>query len=257
MNNLFVFDLDDTLMDNVHDYSESILNMCRVIIEELKSAAPHVSIIVALEDEIDLRRRFQTNPKTGKQYGYSMDRFLGTMVETYREICERIGIKADPTTESRLYYIGMNAFKIDRYERNIKPNTKEVVDFLDSQGDLLLIYTAGDERVQEKKMSVLSEAGINFSFVEITDKKNYMFFAQLAEKHPGKALYSVGNNYMSDIAPAISAGFRGIYIPVETWETIGKMGQIRSEINWERCIELRSLIEIKEKYTELDAKGGE
>lgn len=84
---LFVFDLDDTLMDNVHDYTEPILRMCRVIIDELGSRAPHVSVLIALEEEIDLSRRNQINPKTGKVYNYSMDRFPTSLIETYLTIC--------------------------------------------------------------------------------------------------------------------------------------------------------------------------
>src|SRR3989344_4171220 len=62
MNRVFVFDLDDTLMDNVHDYAGPILDMARVIIREWGSRAPHVSVIIAKEEEIDKARVHEVNP---------------------------------------------------------------------------------------------------------------------------------------------------------------------------------------------------
>lgn len=48
MKKLFVFDLDDTLIDNVHDYADPLLDACRLIIKTLGNKAPHVSKIIAL-----------------------------------------------------------------------------------------------------------------------------------------------------------------------------------------------------------------
>lgn len=76
MNKVFVFDLDDTLMTNVHDYAEPILDMARVIIRELGPMAPHVSVVIALEEEIDKRRVHEINPATGQKFLYSMDEIL-------------------------------------------------------------------------------------------------------------------------------------------------------------------------------------
>ncbi len=251
MKKLFVFDLDDTLIDNVHDYSESILQMCRIIINELKSTAPHVYAIIALEEELDLQRKSQINPKTGKSYGYSMERFPGTLRETYRTICERAGIDTNKHVETSLYYTGMGAFDPNRYSKNIKPDAKEVVDFLRSQGDAVVLCTAGDPVVQNRKIAAMEYSGITFEKQEIVDRKRTDVFTKLSADLAGHDLYSVGNNYKSDIVPAMEAGFRGIYIPVETWETIGKMESIFAEVDQERCLVLHSLSDIKEKYSEL------
>ncbi len=256
MKKLFVFDLDDTLMDNVHDYAEPILQSCRVIIEELKSAAPHVSVIVALEEEIDLARRSQVNPNTGKTYGYSMERFPGSLAETYRQICARAGVDVKNSTERALYNIGLGAFSGKSYANNIKPDASEVINFIKSQWGSVVIYTAGDSTVQSRKIEVLRQVGrISFDDVRIVDKKSQSDFESLKEsvvvRHRCSSFYSIGNNYKSDIVPALEAGYRGIYIPVETWETIGKMDGILDEVNQERCLVFHSLAEIKEKYSEL------
>jgi phosphoglycolate phosphatase-like HAD superfamily hydrolase len=56
MRKIFIWDLDDTLLDNVHDYANPLLDACRAIIRYLGSRAPHVTGIIELEQEIDKRR---------------------------------------------------------------------------------------------------------------------------------------------------------------------------------------------------------
>lgn len=248
---VFIFDLDDTLIDNVHDYAEPILEMARLIISELGSLAPHVSFVVALEEELDLARRSEINPNTGKPFGYSMERFPGSLVETYRSICRKAGVNPIVSVETELYGVGLKAFDSLRYVRNIKPRVKEVFDFLKTLGDDLIIYTAGDSRVQNNKISALESCDIVSNFVKIVDKKTPDSFRQFLEIAGYNRVYSVGNNYNSDIQPALEAGYSGIYIPVETWETLGKMDEIRKLVDSTRCIELKSLAEIMDIYGEL------
>ncbi len=240
---LFVFDLDDTLMDNVHDYAEPILRMCQVIIDELGSRAPHVSVLIALEQEVDLSRRHQINPKTGKVYGYSMDRFPTSLVETYLTICQRSGVKSNESTESALYYIGMGAFDARRYKKNIKPGVVSAISFLRGVADRIVLCTAGDPVVQNKKVRTLESINIKFDDVVIVEKKTAEIFSSLAGDFEGLK-YSVGNNYRSDIIPALEVGYLGIYIPVETWETIGQMDKVLAEVDSLRCDKFNSLYDI-------------
>jgi len=251
MNKLFVFDLDDTLIDNVHDYSEPIMGMARIIISELGSRAPHVSSIIAIEDELDLRRKSEINPLTGEPFGYSRDRFPGTLVETYRFICKKVGAKPVTAVETKLYFEGNKAFDPSQYARNIKPRAGEVLNFLRSMGNVVMICTAGDLLVQNYKLSALRSRGISFHVARVVDKKTPDVFRELAGNTSGYKLYSVGNNYKSDIEPALEVGYSGVYIPAETWETIGKMDKIKETINKDRCLELASLSDLMERYEAL------
>lgn len=244
---LFIFDLDDTLMDNVHDYAEPILRMCRVIIDELGSKAPHVSALVALEEEIDLNRREEINIKTGRAYGYSMDRFPTSLVKTYTTICEKAGVEPSKNTESALYYIGIGAFDVCRYKKNVKPGVMSVLSFLRSMGDRVILCTAGDPAVQSKKIDILKSLNVEFDLVAITERKTPELFYYLGGSFIGSK-YSVGNSYRSDIAPALEAGYRGIYIPVETWETLGQMEKISAEVDSSRCVRFSSLYDIRDGY---------
>ena len=120
-NKVWVFDLDDTLIDNVHDYAQPILDAASYIIKVLGAKAPHVSAIIGMEEEIDKRRVKEINLTTGKIFGYSMQRFPGTMVQLYREICREAGVAEEYDHEEKLYAIGMGAFDQKRYQENIKP----------------------------------------------------------------------------------------------------------------------------------------
>lgn len=249
--NAWVFDGDDTLWSNVHDYAYPILDACRLIIDTLGDSAPHVSGIVALEQEIDQRRVKETDPATQKPYGYSMDRFPGSLAEVYREICKRAGKMPLQEVEAELVRIGHRAFDPARYKRNVYPHTLATLNFLQSRGDQILLLTKGDKRVQDKKLSVI-DAGKRFIRVRVVDDKNPEVFREMAAGFEDYRLFSVGNSYNSDIVPALKAGFhQGVWIPVETWDVIGQLDKIRAEVDWSRCVELRSLQELVERYDEI------
>jgi len=249
---LFVFDLDDTLIDNVHDYTEPILDACKLIVQALGNKAPHVSKIIAIEQEIDTKRVNEINPTTGRPYFWSMERFPTSLIETYREICKQVKVEPEGKIEDMLYGIGLKAFDETRYIKNINPQALSVLTFLKEKKDVLLLCSKGDMRVQEKKVAALKEAGIDqFSSIYIVDQKTSEVFSKISEGFNSYNLYSVGNSYSSDILPAIQIGFTGIYIPVETWETIGQMDKIFSEVDQEKCILLENLGQIKTRYRRL------
>ena len=253
---IFVFDLDDTLIDNVHDYAEPILDTCRLIVKTLGRKAPHVDVIIALEHEIDSRRVKEINPDTGKPFLYSMERFPGSMVEVYREVAKCAGVATDPELEKEFYAIGMQAFDESRYAKNINPAAKTVLDYLTNNGDEAALLTKGDRRVQQKKIAALRNAGIShLSPVHIVDQKLSRTFSLTVGFRSGSAkdftVYSVGNSFESDIVPALEAGFKGIFIPVETWDLIGKMDDMIRRAKDAGAIVFMDLGDIITHYKEL------
>lgn len=250
MKKVWVFDLDDTLMPNVHDYAEPILDMARLIIRELGPMAPHVAVIIALEEEIDKRRVNEINPKTGKPFLYSMERFPGTMVETYREICKRARVEPDKMVEKELYQIGIRAFDPSRYKENIYPEVWPLLKFLHEQGDVPTLLSKGDKKVQSNKFCAL-RASENFFRARIVDNKTPEIFRNMVGDFGGHSWYSVGNDYEKDIVPALEVGFRGVLIPVETWEVIGRMDEIIARVDRTKCAVLNNLDELRERYGEL------
>lgn len=248
---LFVFDLDDTLIDNVHDYAQPILDAASLIVEELGNRAPHVTKIINMEQEIDSRRVKEINPRTGKPFLFSMDRFPGSLVEVYRHICKEARVLSREVVQAKLFSIGLQAFDEERYAKNIKPGAKEIVDFLKDSGDDVVLLTKGDIGVQAKKVIALNEANVVFNRVDVVDTKTWKEFSIVSSRFHNLKLWSVGNSYESDIVPAFEAGFSGIFIPVETWEVIGKMDEIIAKVDREKCLVFEDLFEIKERYEEL------
>ncbi len=253
----FVFDLDDTLMDNVHDYSEPILEATKLIIDALGYRAPHVAQIVSMIQEIDLSRRNQIDPTTGAHYGYSKRRFPGSLVETYRAICQRINWQTFDEIEKELEMIGLSAFSEVRYTRNIKHGAVELLRRLITEKDGIAILTKGDAEVQKLKIDCFfracRERGCNTSLIQVRivdTEKSPGDFSEIKQGMPGcDTWYSVGNDYDKDIAPAIDVGFDGLWIPVETWESMGKLKEIKeSRMNKSRCTEFESLNKILEMY---------
>ncbi len=251
---LLIWDLDDTLVDNVHDYAEPILDACRLIIRTLGSAAPHVSAIIALEQELDGKRVKEINLATGKPFGYTMERFPGSMVELYRQICEKAhaGIRKD--VEVELKRIGMMAFDKGRYKSNIKPGAIGLLKNLQDAGHGNVLLTKGDPRVQQMKIDALIETAREkiFDDVRIVEtNKDPAVFLEIGEAHGAsdRIVYAVGNDYKKDVLPALQAhaSFRGIWIPVETWETIGQTEKLMAEVDRERCHVFKNLRELDEE----------
>ena len=251
---LFVFDLDDTLIDNVHDYAQPILDATRLIVEELGSRAPHVTKIVNLEQEIDSRRVKEINPATGSPFLFSMNRFPGSLAKVYEHICLTAGVVPRIEIGAKLFLIGLTAFDEKRYGKNIKPGVKEVLNFIAENNGISVLLSKGDRGVQAKKIIALENAGIaaaDFAEIIVVENKSSKDFAEIRKLRQHRICFSVGNSYESDIVPALEAGYKGILIPVETWEVIGKMDEILAKVDKEKCFVFGNLFEIKEKWEEL------
>lgn len=246
MARVFVFDLDDTLMDNVHDYSQPLLDACGLIIKTLGAKAPHVAVLINLIQAIDKRRVNEINPKTGKPFMYSMARFPGSLVEAYYEVCRKTDAEYQSKVVDELHQIGLEAFNPANYAQRIKDSTRWLMPMLEKAGEETALLTKGDPEVQRCKIEALGKYDIRFSKVEIVEfAKTTEIFAEIKAGF-GKncedwTFYSVGNDYDKDIVPALAAGYTGIYIPVETWESLGKMEEIRNRVDWEKCVILASL----------------
>lgn len=227
MSLLIVWDLDDTLMDNVHDYSQPILDSIAVIVRELGHKAPHVKDIMRIEDEIDKARISEINPRTGEPYLFGMDRFPGSMVQTYAHICREVGVEPDDVVKRELWNIGMQAFDESRYAGNIRPEAGDVLAAAAKMSVAQVLMTKGDQRVQERKLHALGEVDLLRYFQEtlIVPQKAATEFTEVATWADsricaGLTFVSVGNSYRSDIEPALESGYRGILVPVWNWEEI-------------------------------------
>lgn len=241
---VFIFDLDDTLYWNVHDYCYPILEFEKFILDTLGHKAPHIAVLLELEHQIDQRRV--------KEFGYSMDRFPGTLVEVYRTICDRRDVPFDKKVADKIWQIGMEAFDANLYrKKGLVEGAKEVLDFLKEKGDRLILLTRGDEYVQRLKIDILS-LGKWFSRIRIVPAKDKTTFKEIKSKFSnGRKIYSVGNSFKSDIRSALEAGLLGIYIPCESWEFSEEPKQVLEEVCQKKIFIFQEIKEIKNRHEEL------
>lgn len=249
MDKIFIFDLDDTLYWNVHDYCYPLLEFEKLMLDVLSHKAPHVLTMRQLAVKIGYKRL--------KKSGYSMGRFPGTLVETYKTICSQKNIKIDQKVTDKIWKIGMKAFDPKIYKKKgLVEGAEEVLNFLKEQEDELALLTKGDAYVQRLKIDTL-ELAQWFNYIHIVPFKNKVAFKIVVSKFKKtKSIYSVGNLFKSDIMPALEAGLSGIYIPYDTWESKEGPEEIskdadRNRLFINRLFIFKEIIDIKNRYKEL------
>lgn len=243
---LWVLDVDGTLMTNIHDYSYPILDSTRLMIDALSDKAPDVVTIIRLQDEIDKKRIREINPVTGKPYLFSMERFPDSRVATYEELCQRESVTPDEEVRRKLREIGYRAFDERRYQHNIKSDAVAFTTRLNQLGDVVVLLTKGDARVQDLKVRALYDAGVYYDAAVIVEDSKATHFAQLYEswRDHVSCAFSVGDSYESDIAPALQCGYRGVWIPIVHWEQRDKMPELRERAKADGVVEARELSDI-------------
>ena len=142
--NLWVFDLDGTLITSGIDYARATFNWGLMLIDAMEHQAPHYEKFIEFLRDVD-KERFKTMRA-------HRERFPGSMVEAYREVCRHSGIEPDPAIERRSWEIGMTALSEETYpNRGMMPGVEETLTLLQSRGEPIYCITAGDVRVQWMK----------------------------------------------------------------------------------------------------------
>jgi len=252
MKKVFIFDLDDTLYWNVHDYCYPVLEFEKFLLDLLGYKVPQITAFRKLEKETALKLVHEINSSTGQEFGYSIDRFPRTLVETYKTICSRAGILFDQKVADKIWQIGMKAFDPELYrKKGLAKGAEEVLDFLKNKGDELILLTRGDKNVQQLKIDNLKLARWFYHIYIVPFKDIAIFNAMAKTFRDVKSIYSVGNSLESDIKLAIEAGLLGIYIPYDTWEFEENTENILSGIDKSQLFIFKEIIEIKNRYKEL------
>ncbi len=250
---VWVFDLDGTMM-KTDFYVKPAEEACVEIKRVLGDRSPALAEIKRRHAELDKQMIYMKNPDTGRLYYYTKSRFPTSLCKIYEILCKEIGIDLNVQVIRRLYSVGLQAFRQDRYARKIKPEAFLVAKFLKEKGDILLIVTKGDKKIQGDKIRALKKAGLlkHFDHVFIPIDSKYSDFKLIKSRYKGSAYYSVGDTYADDIIPAIKAGFRGIWIPYEfNWKEMGRVKQINRRRSKRRSKRLGNLMEIVENYHKL------
>lgn len=212
---LFVFDLDDTLMQTKIDYHRVRDGLIRLAYEVFgwKDAYANEEIIAEFR-ELD-RTRYQT-------LGSDATRFPGTCAEYYRLLAARYNVSPDPLVERKFFALGYEVFNPARWaERGLIAGSRELLIALKQSGHHLVLCTRGDSIPQRMKIKVLGlEQFFDDPDIFIVEKKTVERFKRMMTKFRMQyaliseqpTCWSIGDWYDADIAPAVSVGFKGLLI---------------------------------------------
>jgi putative hydrolase of the HAD superfamily len=197
-----VFDGDDTLWETEPLYDDARTKAASVAAKFGLNPAEFEAIQRAVD--IDQARRM----------GLSSKRFPSSSVKALQEVARRAGIALPTSAFAEVYSASVTVFETPA---SIYPHAREVLAQLQPQYHLALL-TKGDEEIQIRRVrdSGLSEF---FEVVEVVGDKSADTFVGLL-KELGCAAgesWSVGNSFRSDIAPALDAGLRAIWIDAYVW----------------------------------------
>lgn len=239
--NTLIFDYDDTLALNQHYYSYAQIDFVKLVLERLGPKAPNAPAILNRQTEID--------KNLVKTRGFVMERFAESLVQTYGEISKKMNIN-DKEGESIAYQIGMSIFDEKKYLRDgLVPGAVETLDFIKEQGDELMLFTAGDLRVQNKKIQATQVAKWFENNIYIVSRKDEVAFQLILGSRNREKAWMIGNSMRSDILPALNVGIKAIYLPQDTWAFEAEHAAV--PINNPKLITLDSILDIKREYDTL------
>lgn len=215
---VFIWDLDDTLIWTSWAYSRTFAKFHKYMTRLFDYRLLELRTLGTISEELDKALIGTTNSETGKPYGYSMERFPMSLVETYKWLCGHGYGKYHEMVARRVKLIGMEAFDPLGYkQQGLVKGAQETLDFIRDQGDVQVLLTKGEPLVQDYKIVALELEKWFGEEINITKTKSRETFEKYRKRFPGSVLYSVGNSYSSDIQPALEAGVEGIFIPYYTW----------------------------------------
>ncbi len=197
-------DFDETLASTQYKYNEPIWRAGLLITKAVGSRCMHPAELMKLQQEIDAG--------LVAEYGLQATRFPESFVKTYEAAAERAGVPVDSALAAQLRNIG-NRFQYGPFP--LFPDASPVLKTLRQSGHRLHLITAGDKKLQTRKI-VQSGVSRFVDSVHITDLDKKSALQMIAGDEPWRAVM-VGDSKKSDIAPAIALGMHAVWIPSNTW----------------------------------------
>lgn len=195
-------DWDDTIAENIRYFSETEEDLCRLI-TQATAASPEA--VRSRGRELDLA--------TARRMGLVQESLSTAWVACYREFAQQAGCTADPETEQAVRKICRRPYEV---QQELRPGAEAVLRWLRSRGFEVIIWTAGEQRVQLRK---IQESGLTHLIHRahvVPDKSPDRLQNALEGRRPHRC-FVVGNSVHSDIRPALAVGLRAIHVPADTW----------------------------------------
>ena len=250
MENAFIFDLDDTLIYTEYRYNMAKANAVSFISSIIGRKNSSIRNILDKIEEID-RCALKSWERP-----YAIERFPQSIARAMMQICSEKNVEYRKEDVEEIARIGMSAFQTS--PEDIMPGVEDTLDFLVENGDKMMLITKGDFEFQMEKVNAngLHKWFKNSNILVVQQDKSPEVILEMLRSHgcmDNEHSYSVGNYYRSDIEPAIEAGIKAVYIPNGSWAHEVVENSIEKARQTKRAVVLDSIIEIKNKYSELFA----
>lgn len=149
------------------------------------------------------------------RYGLSRHRFPEACRQAYQEIAD----SPERFEEGIAYEIGRSVFGDEAYYRHegLIDGAEQVLDHLADEADRLILLTAGDPVIQERKIDGL-DLDRWFDDCRIVDEKAEELRAVIREGYSPDEIYHIGNSERSDVKAAQEAGVNAIHVAGGSWE---------------------------------------
>lgn len=132
----------------------------------------------------------------------------------------------------------------------VKPGTLDALELLHGKFDLY-IMTAGDEAVQQKRLSHLPFLDL-FKDVYVVEKKDIPTFEDCVKRsgHAPKDIVMVGDSLKSDVIPAVAVGMQAVLIEAKTSASFHPLHHGAGAIPDENAYVVSSLMEFARHMAE-------
>lgn len=196
------FDWDDTVALNIHLFREADQRNGHYLgglfgrpVEEILLAA----------SEFDL--------KVSRRVGLGRDSYPSAWVACYEHFCDRAGRRPRQDERERVRAIANWPYE---QRQPLVDGAAETLDLLRQEGHELIVWTAGDGEVQQRKVE---ESGLadRFHEVRVVPKKDSAGLRRLMGARDRARCVVVGNSAASDVRPALELGLLALHIPADTW----------------------------------------
>lgn len=201
-NSAVIFDGDDTLWQTQPLYEAAMDKFAQLVGDELSV-------------QEDIRTRLiNLDCSRVSALGFGKKRFLGSMVETYRQLCAEVDKCPMDETLSMIASIGDSVSTTRPLP--IK-GVRRVLNVLSQHFDLYL-YTGGEESEQKDKARNLGLYDF-FSAIECPEQKTEIELQNFLNRYclSPSTTWLVGNSPRSDINPGLKIGLRCIWFNSESW----------------------------------------
>ncbi|WP_328586953.1 HAD family hydrolase [Paenibacillus tuaregi] len=198
-----IFDMDDTLI-HCNKYFEMILSrFTDIMLDWFQEYRLTGKEIRDKQIEIDVAGVLKS--------GFASKHFPLSLIETYHYFSRLIGRPIQLAEENHLMELGLSV-----YEQEIEPypGMVETLEVLTRQGHELILYTGGEQAIQQRKIEQMKLAAYFQERIYIRQHKNQEALEQiLSSRHFDRDnTWMIGNSLRTDIIPALAAGINTIYI---------------------------------------------